>query len=116
VSVPLFFFGQEVFFMGKDRKDEKLSVSISYCPCLGTYYYRTSDGSERSFFDNDELESTLSSYINQGKVKESEVMARLTTAAREHPHKVLVFDVDGKSSVCEPVVPEWVAGLSKGGE
>jgi hypothetical protein len=72
--------------MSKGQKDQMVSVEISYCPCLGIYHYRRSDGDEW-FWDNDKLEHTLTVYLGQGKAKDAEYMARLTTAARETPHK-----------------------------
>jgi hypothetical protein len=95
----------------KPRKDQPVSVEISYCQCLGIYHYKRSDGDEY-FWDNDKLEQTLTVYLGQGKTKDAEFMARLTTAARETPHKLLTFGADGKCVVGEPVIPDWVAELS----
>ena len=91
--------------------DKKLSLEISYCPRIGIYHYRRTGGDE-FFWDNDKLEKTLEGYLAQGKALDAEFMARITTAARETPHKVLVFDSDGKCEVREPVIPSWVAELS----
>ncbi len=98
--------------MSEQKEVKKISVEISYCPCLGIYHYRRSDGDDFSF-DNDKLEQILSGYLSQGKTRDAEYMARLTTGARETPHKVLVFDASGKCEVREPVVPAWVSELSK---
>jgi hypothetical protein len=101
---------------GREQGGRDVVVEISYCPCLGTYHYKRSDG-EEYFWDNDKLEQTLTYYLTQGKARDAEFMARLTTAARETPHKVLVFDGAGKCEVREPVVPAWVAELaSEGGK
>jgi hypothetical protein len=92
-------------------KDPKsLSVEISYCPCLGVYHYKRSDGVEY-YWDNDKLEHTISVYIQQGKARDAEFQARLTTAARETPHKILIFRGDGTCEIKEPEVPEWVSRL-----
>lgn len=107
--VPLFVFGATVMPEKKDVK--KLLVEISYCPCLGIYHYKRSDGDDFSF-DNEKLEQILAGYLSQGKSRDAEYMARLTTGARETPHKVLVFDEKGKCEVREPVIPEWVSELS----
>lgn len=87
------------------KKD--LVVEISYCPELGIYHYTRSDGDE-FFWDNVMLEQTIEAYLRQGKMKDAEFMARVTTAARETPHKVVVFHGDGTVKVKDPVVPEWV--------
>jgi hypothetical protein len=99
----------------QQRKDGAVRVEISYCPCLGIYHYVRSDGSEY-FWDNDKLEQTLSVYLKDGKARDAEFMARLTTAARETPHKVLVFDESGKCEVRDAVIPAWVSELSSDGE
>jgi hypothetical protein len=94
--------------MSKDeKKSQEVTVEISYCPGLGVYHYRRSDGDEY-FWDNDKLEQTLTVYLSQGKTRDADFMARLTTAARETPHKILVFGSDGKCSVRDPVIPDWV--------
>jgi hypothetical protein len=90
-----------------EKKSQDVSVEISYCPCLGIYHYWRSDGDEY-FWDNDKLEQTLTVYITDGKMRDADFMARLTTAARATPHKILVFGSDGKCSVRDPVIPDWV--------
>lgn len=86
---------------------EKVTISISYCPELGLYHYRRSDGDE-FWWDNEQLERSLEACIKDGKVVEADWMSRVTTAAREVPHKVAVFSPDGTCKVTDPVVPEWV--------
>lgn len=95
--------------------DKKVTVEISYCPSMGIYHYRrtgVAGAEDEYFFDNPKLEQTLSVYLKDGKVKDAEFMARLTTAARETPHKILVFGAEGTCEVREPVLPEWVAELA----
>lgn len=84
-----------------------LKIEVSYCPELGCYHYRRSDGDE-FWWDNEQLERSLEACIQDGKVVEAEWLSRVTTAAREVPHKVAVFSSDGTCKVVDPVVPDWV--------
>ena len=93
---------------------KNLRVEISYCPELGLYHYKRSDGDE-FFWDNEKLEQTLSVYIKEGKTRDAEFMAKLTTDAREKPHKIVVFHGDGSCEIKDPTVPEWVPKPLSGG-
>jgi len=86
-------------------KDVK--ISISYCPELGLYHYERTDGDEFCW-TNEQLERSLEACIQDGKIVEAEWMSRVTAAAREVPHKVAIFSLDGTCKVTDPVVPDWV--------
>lgn len=82
---------------GKD-----ITVQISYCPALGLYHYRRSDG--EYFFDGDQLEQSLEAYLLDGKKMDAEYMAKLTSFARVFPHKLVTFFADKTFEVRDPVV------------
>ena len=90
---------------GSSRRPD--NIEISYCPTLGLYHYKRSDGDEFCW-TNEQLERSLETCIQDGKVVEAEWMSRVTTAAREVPHKVVVFHSDGSCKITDPVVPGWV--------
>ena len=82
---------------GKD-----ITVQISYCPALGLYHYKRSDG--EYFFDGDQLEQSLEAYLLDGKKMDAEYMAKLTSFARVFPHKLVTFFADKTFEVRDPVV------------
>jgi hypothetical protein len=105
--------GEKSCDVGDGKKNQSVSVEIAYCPCLGFYHYKRDDGDE-FFWDNDKLEQTLEAYLRMGKMVDAEFMARLTTASRETPHKILKFDGNGKCEVRDAVIPDWVPKPSSG--
>jgi len=78
-------------------------TQISYCPCLGIYHYKRSDGDE-FFFDSEKLEQSLMVYVQQGDRRQGEFMAMLTGLARRIPHKIIEIDAEGRPTIKEPVV------------
>jgi hypothetical protein len=84
---------------------------ISYCPCLGIYHYKRSDGDE-FFFDSEKLEQSLMVYVQQGDQRQGEFMAMLTGLARQIPHKIIEIDAEGRLTIKEPVVYRFDDGES----
>lgn len=89
--------------MPKSNKTEELTTEISYCPCLGIYHYKRSDGDE-FFFDNLKLEESLMMYIQQNQPRDAEFMSQLAGMARLAEHKIVVVDSKGTPSLRDPVV------------
>ncbi len=90
----------------------KMFVEVSYCPHLGIYHYKHSDGTEY-FYDNTQLENVLVVHLSQGHAAEAEWISRLASDAREFPHKIIAFNEERKCQFREPVIPDWVAQLGK---
>ena len=97
---------------------EQATTEISYCPHLGVYHYKRVDGAE-FYFNTDELEKSVESYLKSGNVREAEFMGTLTAWARKFPHKVATFFADGRFEV-RKVTPrgegQVVAIPTEGGE
>jgi hypothetical protein len=86
----------------KDISKKEVTVQISYCPSLGLYHYKRFDG--EYFFDGEQLEISLETYLRDGKNMDSEFMAKLTSWARVFPHKIVTFFSDLTFEVRDPVV------------
>jgi len=84
----------------------KVVTEISYCPCLGIYHYKRSDGDE-FFFDNDKLEESLMVYIQQDEKRQAEFMSKMAVMARYAAHKIVMIDSEGNPSLKEPVVRDF---------
>jgi len=84
-------------------------VQISYCPDLRMYHYVRSDGDE-FFFDDGKLAATLSIHLSQKNERYAEYMAVMTAEARNHPHKILVYEGEKPYRIVDPVPYSFVAG------
>ena len=82
--------------------EKNITVEISYCPILGMYHYKRTDG--EYFFDADQLEQSLEAYLLDGKKMDAEYMAKLTAFARVFSHKLVTFFADKTFEVRDPVV------------
>lgn len=98
--------------------DEKSSmmIEIGYCPCLGLYRYRRSDGDEWLWAE-DHLETVVAAYQAQGDERQAQFLCSLTALARRHPHKSLLIDATKGAlvSVDEPPPTQASKDFGEGG-
>jgi hypothetical protein len=74
------------------------TTQISFCPHLSLYHYKRADDTEY-FFDEDQLEKAIETYLGVGDTRQAEFMATLTSWARKFPHKLVTIYADGRFRV-----------------